>query len=161
MNGLPQNALLNVAGLAKAYGGGKGVSDVSLSVRAGCVTGFIGVNGAGKSTTLKCILGLIEADAGTIELFGAPADFSARSRIGFLPEERGIAPRERARDVIAFHARLKGLARSVAFHRADELLERVGLADRKKARIGELSKGNAQRVQLLCALAHKPELLIR
>lgn len=152
--------LLEVRGLAKLYPGGKGVTDVSLSVRAGCVTGFIGVNGAGKSTTLKCILGLAQADAGRIELFGAPADFAARSRIGFLPEERGIAPRERARDVIAFHARLKALPRREAYRRADELLERVGLADRRRARVGELSKGNAQRVQLLCALAHKPDLLI-
>src|SRR5204862_1310996 len=130
MDEAAQNALLNVAGLAKAYGGGKGVSDVSLTVRAGCVTGFIGVNGAGKSTTLKCILGLIEADAGTIELFGAPADFSARSRIGYLPEERGIAPRARARDVIAFHARVKGLTRGEGYRRADELLGRGGLGDR-------------------------------
>lgn len=152
--------LLKVSALAKRYPGGKGVESVSLSVRAGAVTGFIGVNGAGKSTTLKCILGLIEADAGQIELFGRPADFAARSRIGFLPEERGIAPRERARDVIAFYARLKGLGSTEAHRRADELLERVGLGDRRRARIGELSKGNAQRVQLLCALAHKPELLI-
>jgi ABC-2 type transport system ATP-binding protein len=160
MHGDADKILLKVAGLAKAYGQGKGVSDVSLSVAAGCVTGFIGVNGAGKSTTLKCILGLIEADAGSIELFGAPANFASRSRIGFLPEERGMAPRERARDVIAFHARLKGLARGEAYRRADELLERVGLSDRRRARIAELSKGNAQRVQLLCALAHRPQLLI-
>jgi ABC-2 type transport system ATP-binding protein len=155
-----QYELLSVEHLAKRYPGGKGVEDVSLSVKAGQVTGFIGVNGAGKSTTLKCILGLVEADRGRIELFGAPADFSARARIGFLPEERGIAPRERARDVIAFYAQLKGLSHGHAYRRADELLERVGLADRRRARIAELSKGNAQRVQLLCALAHKPELLI-
>src|SRR4051812_25454422 len=159
-NELSTAPLLKVRGLAKLYPGGKGVSDVSLSVAAGSVTGFIGVNGAGKSTTLKCILGLAQPDAGAIEIFGASADFNARSRIGFLPEERGIAPRERARDVIAFYAQLKGLARVEAYRRADELLERVGLSDRKRARIGELSKGNAQRVQLLCALAHKPELLI-
>jgi ABC-2 type transport system ATP-binding protein len=160
MQAATQNELLSVRGLAKVYPGGKGVTDVSLTVRAGCVTGFIGVNGAGKSTTLKCILGLAEPDAGSIEVFGAPAGFSARARIGFLPEERGIAPRERARDVIAFYAQLKGLSRNHGYRRADELLERVGLADRRRARIGELSKGNAQRVQLLCALAHKPELLI-
>jgi len=159
-NELSSVPLLKVRALAKLYAQGKGVSDVSLSVAAGSVTGFIGVNGAGKSTTLKCILGLAQPDAGSIEIFGAPADFNARARIGFLPEERGIAPRERARDVIAFYAQLKGLARTEGYRRADELLERVGLADRKRARIGELSKGNAQRVQLLCALAHKPELLI-
>src|SRR5215217_542662 len=109
MNQASQNELLAVEGLAKRYPGGKGVEDVSLSVRAGEVTGFIGVNGAGKSTTLKCILGLTPIDAGRIELFGAPADFSARARICFLPEERGIAPLERARALIAFYPQPKGI----------------------------------------------------
>jgi ABC-2 type transport system ATP-binding protein len=151
---------LNVTGLAKRYANGAGVSDVSLSVPPGQITGFIGVNGAGKSTTLKCILGLSEPDAGNIEIFGARADFRSRRRIGFLPEERGLAPRDRARDVIAFHAQLRGTPRRQARERADALLARIGLAGRERARIGELSKGNAQRVQILCALAHDPDLLI-
>jgi ABC-2 type transport system ATP-binding protein len=151
---------LSVEGLAKRFAGGGGVDDVSMRVRAGAITGFIGVNGAGKSTTLRCVLGLLRPDAGTIALFGRPADAAARRRIGFLPEERGLFPRERAREAIAFHARLKGRSRREAFHAADRLLERIGLADRRRARIGELSKGNAQRVQILCALAHAPDLLI-
>ena len=151
---------LRVDALAKRFAGGGGVVDVSMRLAAGAVTGFIGVNGAGKSTTLRCILGLLEPDAGRIEMFGAPADRHARRRVGFLPEERGLFPRERARDVIAFHARLKGVDKRAAFHAADRLLERIGLAERRRARVGELSKGNAQRVQLLCALAHGPDLLI-
>ncbi|KRB52639.1 ABC transporter ATP-binding protein [Phenylobacterium sp. Root700] len=151
---------LRVANLAKTYGGGRGVSDVSFSVTRGSITGFIGVNGAGKSTTLKAIVGLIAPDSGVIELFGRPASFAARSRLGFLPEERGLAPRERARDAIAFHAQLKGMSREAAYRRADALLERIGLSGRARARIGELSKGNAQRVQILCAIAHDPALLI-
>ena len=152
--------LLVVSHLAKSYGSGRGVHDVSLSVRAGSVIGFIGANGAGKSTTLRCVVGLARQDEGRIELFGRPATFELRRRIGFLPEERGLAPRERARDAIAFHARLKGVPSRAAYARADALLERVGLGDRRRARIGELSKGNAQRVQILCAIAHEPELLI-
>jgi ABC-2 type transport system ATP-binding protein len=152
--------LLVVSHLAKSYGSGRGVLDVSLTVRAGSVIGFIGANGAGKSTTLRCVIGLAQPDQGRIELFGRPASFDLRRRIGFLPEERGLAPRERARDAIAFHARLKGLAAPAAYARADALLERVGLGERRRARIGELSKGNAQRVQILCAIAHEPELLI-
>lgn len=152
--------LLRVQALAKRYPSGGGVSDVSLTVPRGSITAFIGVNGAGKSTTLRCILGLIEPDAGVIDLAGRPATAEARRRIGFLPEERGLFPRERAREAIAFHARLKGFDRSRALKSADRLLERIGLGDRKRARIEELSKGNAQRVQILCALAHEPELLI-
>jgi ABC-2 type transport system ATP-binding protein len=121
---------------------------------------LLGANGAGKSTTLRCVVGLARPDSGVIELFGHKATFDLRRRIGFLPEERGLAPRERARDIIAFNGRLKGLTRREAYVRADSLLERVGLAERRKARIGELSKGNAQRVQILCAIVHEPELLI-
>jgi ABC-2 type transport system ATP-binding protein len=152
--------LLDVRGLVKDFGQGRGLRGVSLSAPAGQITGFIGVNGAGKSTTLRCVLGLIEPDAGEIRLFGRLADSSGRRRIGFLPEERGLAPRDRARDVIAFYARLRGVGRADAFCAADRLLGRIGLAGREGARIETLSKGNAQRVQILCALAHRPDLLI-
>jgi ABC-2 type transport system ATP-binding protein len=151
---------LQVRGLAKRFPGGRGITDVSLTVAAGQITGFIGVNGAGKSTTLRCVLGLIEPDAGDIAFFGRPADAAVRRRIGFLPEERGLFPRERARDVIAFHARMKGMRRADALAAADQLLGRIGLAGRESNRIESLSKGNAQRVQILCALAHGPDLLL-
>jgi ABC-2 type transport system ATP-binding protein len=154
------SVVLQVQDLKKRFRGGGGVDAVSMTVQAGSVTGFIGVNGAGKSTTLRCILGLVEPDAGDIRLFGRAADGASRRRVGFLPEERGLFPRERAREAIAFHARLKGMARRDALKAADRLLERIGLAGRERARIEELSKGNAQRVQILCALAHDPDLLI-
>ncbi len=151
---------LRVSRLAKQYAGGCGVKAIDFAVQPGSVTGFIGVNGAGKSTTLKCVMGLTEPDAGEIEIFGEPATFETRQKLGFLPEERGLAPRDRARDAIAFQAQLKGLERADAYARADGLLERVGLGPRRYARVGELSKGNAQRVQILCAIAHDPQLLI-
>jgi ABC-2 type transport system ATP-binding protein len=160
MLGADSDHPLRIRGLMKLYPGGAGVSDVGLTVPKGCITGFIGVNGAGKSTTLRCVLGLTKPDAGQVELFGAPAGFEARQRVGFLPEERGLSPHERARDVIAFHGRLKGMPRGRAYARADALLGDIGLGGRTRARIGELSKGNAQRVQILCALVHDPELLI-
>ncbi|CAM3226463.1 ABC transporter ATP-binding protein [Asticcacaulis taihuensis] len=152
--------VLRVEGLAKRFESGGGIDAVSISVAPGSITGFIGINGAGKSTTLRCILGLITPDAGRISLFGATATAQARRRIGFLPEERGLFPRDRARDAIAFHARLKGLSQRSAYASADCLLERIGLGSRLRDRIGDLSKGNAQRVQILCALAHAPDLLL-
>ncbi len=151
---------LKITGLAKRFAGGGGISDVSLSVQAGSITGFIGVNGAGKSTTLRCALGLLKPDAGEIFLFGRPFTLSARNRIGFLPEERGLFPHDRARDAIAFHGRLKGMGRREALMAADRLLERIGLGARKHDRIAALSKGNAQRVQVLAALVHQPDLLL-
>lgn len=159
-NRAPAPPPLQVARLAKTYAGGRGVRDVNMTLAPGGITGFIGVNGAGKSTTLKAIVGLLEPDRGEVRLFGEPASFAARARVGFLPEERGLTPRERARDAIAFHAQLKGLSRGTAYRRADALLERIGLSGRTRARICELSKGNAQRVQILCAIAHEPALLV-
>src|SRR5215813_11564257 len=120
MSGSPN--LLQISALARRFAGGNGISSVSLSVPAGSVTGFIGVNGAGKSTTLRCITGLLTPDAGDIQLFGAPACRASRKRIGFLPEERGLFPHEKLRDAIAFHGRLKGMRRGAAFHAADRLL---------------------------------------
>ncbi len=152
--------LLKVCGLIKRYAGAGGVSGVSLSVPAGSITGFIGVNGAGKSTTLRCILGLLRPDAGEIFLFGGASSRAARNRIGFLPEERGLFPRDRARDAIAFYGRLKGMSRRDAWESADRLLARIGLGARAYDRIGSLSKGNAQRVQVLCALVNDPKLLV-
>ena len=152
--------ILEIANLAKRFPGGGGIDDVSFSVPAGSVTGFIGVNGAGKSTTLRCVLGLLEPDAGRIDLFGARVSAHTRRKIGFLPEERGLFPHERARDAIAFHARLKGMGRRAAVNAADRLLERVGLGHRRSDRLSQLSKGNVQRVQILCALVHEPDLLL-
>jgi len=152
--------LLRVSALARRFAGGNGISNISFSVPAGTVTGFIGVNGAGKSTTLRCIMGLLAPDAGEIHLFGAAASRASRRRIGFLPEERGLFPHERAREAVAFHGRLKGMRRKDALSEADRLLERIGLGARRNDKLASLSKGNAQRVQILCALVHRPQLLL-
>jgi ABC-2 type transport system ATP-binding protein len=152
--------LLKVSALARRFAGGNGISNVTLSVPPGSVTGFIGVNGAGKSTTLRCVMGLLSPDSGEILLFGAPPSRDNRNRVGFLPEERGLFPHERARDAIAFHGRLKGMGRRDALAAADQLLERIGLGARGHDRLSSLSKGNAQRVQVLCALVHAPQLLL-
>src|ERR1700748_1598214 len=150
---IAQAPVLRVVSLAKRYASGGGVSDVTLTVPAGSITAFIGVNGAGKSTTLRCVLGLIPPDAGEISLFGKPAGAVTRRKGGFLPQERGLFPRDRAREAIAFHARLKGFDKKHALYSADRLLERIGLGGRTRARIEELSKRNAQRALILCALA--------
>lgn len=154
------SSALDISGLAKRFVGGGGITDVSFSVPAGSVTGFIGVNGAGKSTTLRCVLGLLKPDKGRIALFGDPASTAARRAVGFLPEERGLFPHERACDAIAFHGRLKGLDRRQAFAEANRLLDLVGLGHRKNDSLASLSKGNVQRVQILCALVHAPRLLL-
>ena len=152
--------LLSVSAIAKRFPGGAGIRDVSLALPAGSITGFIGANGSGKSTTLRCIVGLVKTDAGEIRIMGAPVSRAARRQIGFMPEERGLFAHERAREVIAFHGRLKGMRKGEAFAQADALLARIGLGGRERTRVGALSKGNAQRVQVLCALVHRPRILL-
>ena len=110
----PTDSPLEVRGLAKRFAAGRGVEDVSLTVPAGSITAFIGANGAGKSTTFRCVLGLMRPDAGEVRLFGGSANGAARRRVGFLPEERGLAPTDKVRDAIVFHARLKGVAKREA-----------------------------------------------
>ncbi|MGZ3363432.1 MAG: ABC transporter ATP-binding protein [Caulobacteraceae bacterium] len=154
------DSLLQLEDVAKRFGSREVLKGVSFHAPRGSITGFIGVNGAGKSTTLKCVMGILEPDSGQVRLFGGKADFRSRSRIGFLAEERGLSLRERVREAIAFHAALKGTPYAEALRRADVLLERIGLQHRGRSRIGDLSKGNAQRIQLLCALAHGPSLLV-
>ncbi len=145
---------------SKAFNGRPAVKDFSMAVKPGEILGFLGPNGAGKSTSLRMALGVLEPDSGKALLFGDAPKISHLRRVGFLPEERGLYRKMSARSTIAHFACLKGMKRSDALKKADELLERFGLAHARKSRISRLSKGMAQKVQILAALAHDPELIV-
>jgi len=147
-------------GVTKRYGGFEAVRDLSFSAPAGRILGFLGPNGAGKTSTLRMVLGLVEPTAGSIRVLGAPDARQVRSRIGFLPEERGLYRRMTPVDAIVFFAGLKGVPKPVARKRAMEMLESQGLAEAAHRPIKALSKGMAQKVQLLSALAHEPDLVL-
>jgi len=137
------------------------VDDVSFTVNPGEIIGFLGPNGAGKTTTLRMALGLIKPDEGHVKLFGGvPGDESAFGRIGFLPEERGLYKKQTARESIAHMARLNGVKGKEAFRLADEMLDKYGLSEAKRKKNKDMSKGMAQKVQLLSAIAHNPEFYI-
>ena len=137
------------------------VDDVSFTVNPGEIIGFLGPNGAGKTTTLRMALGLIKPDEGEVKLFGGtPGDESAFGRIGFLPEERGLYKKQTARESIAHMARLNGVKGKEAFRLADEMLDKYGLSEAKRKKNKDMSKGMAQKVQLLSAIAHDPEFYI-
>ena len=146
--------------ISKSFGGKPAVTDVSFSVEPGEIVGFLGPNGAGKTTTLRMALGLIKPDQGSVELFGETPGEAAFGRIGFLPEERGLYKKQTAREAIAHMARLNGLKKKAAFQIADEMLDRYGLGDAKRKKNKDMSKGMAQKVQLLAAIAHDPEFYI-
>lgn len=154
------DAALQLEGVTKRYGAFTAVDDLSFSARRGKILGFLGPNGAGKTSTLRMVLGLAGPTAGRIDVLGAPDGRSVRERIGFLPEERGLYRRMTPLDAIVFLAGLKGVPRPEARRRAMALLEAQGLAAAARRQIRHLSKGMAQKVQLISAIAHEPELVI-
>jgi ABC-2 type transport system ATP-binding protein len=146
--------------ITKSFAGRRAVSDLSFEARKGSILGFLGPNGAGKSTSLRIALGVLSADSGQVSILGGPPRMQALRKVGFLPEERGLYRRMSARSTIAYFARLKGMSAGEARARAISLLTEQGLGDSARKPVSKLSKGMAQKVQILSALAHDPELII-
>ena len=152
--------MLEAVELTKRYGDILAVDRCTFRVPAGRIVGFLGPNGAGKTTTMRCIFGLVRPDDGAVRWNGAAVGESQRLHFGYVPEERGLYPRMRVREQLAYFARLSGLEQRSADHASRRWLERLGLADRADSRLEELSHGNQQRVQLATALVHDPVLLV-
>lgn len=153
-------AILSLGNVCKSFGGQMAVNDLCLDIEPGTITGFLGPNGAGKSTTLRISLGILAPTSGSVRLFGAPPDYDALDRVGYLPEERGLYRKMRVQAVISYFGRLKGLTARTANARALTLLNRLGLQDAAHKKVQELSKGMAQKVQIVAALVHEPEFVI-
>ena len=153
-------AALTLEGVNKRYGGFHAVRDLSFEVRKGSICGFLGPNGAGKTSTIRMILGLQPATSGRIEILGADDGRRVRDRIGFLPEERGLYKKMTPVDAIAFFGALKGVPLGEGRRRAREMLEQQGLGGASRKKMKELSKGMAQKVQLIAAVVHRPEFVI-
>ena len=151
---------LSLSHVSKSFAGKSAVEDVSFKINPGEIVGFLGPNGAGKTTTLRMSLGLVKPDRGDINLFGGAPGPQAFGRVGFLPEERGLYKKQTAREAIAHLARLNGMKGKDAFRRADEMLDKYGLSEAKRKKNKDMSKGMAQKVQLLAAIAHSPEFYI-
>lgn len=151
---------LSLTGVTKRYGDFTAVQSLSFGVETGQICGFLGPNGAGKTSTIRMVLGLVEPTEGAIEVLGTRDARKVRERIGFLPEERGLYKRMTPIDAIAFFAGLKGMGDREARRRAKAMLEEQGLGAAMNRPIKALSKGMSQKVQLLSAIAHEPELVI-
>ena len=146
-------------GIRKAFAGHVAVKDLSLEVPRESVFGLLGPNGAGKTTTLRMVMNILGPDSGTIEILGKPADQAARDRIGYMPEERGLYPRMVLEEQLVFMAAIKGMGRKEAEKRLGPWLERLGLADWRKKKTNELSKGMQQKAQFIATVLHEPEVL--
>jgi ABC-2 type transport system ATP-binding protein len=153
-------AALELDGVGKRYGEFHAVCDLSFRVEPGSIFGFLGPNGAGKTSTLRMVLGLIPPTTGRISVLGSSRVRANLDRIGFLPEERGLYRLMTPLDAVVFFAGLKGVSAAVARKRGRDMLEAQGLGEAIGRPMKALSKGMSQKVQLICALAHEPELVI-
>jgi ABC-2 type transport system ATP-binding protein len=152
--------VLEVDQLVKTYGQVTALDGMSFNVTPGSVTGFLGPNGAGKTTTMRAVFGLTALDAGTVRFDGHPITQDDRRRFGYLPEERGLYATMKVGEQLRFLGRLRGMARRDVDQEARRWLDELGLGDRVDAELEDLSLGNQQRVQLISALLHRPDVLI-
>lgn len=152
--------MLQLDHVSKSYGERLALDDVSFTVAPGRMTGFVGGNGAGKTTAMRIVLGVLEADRGTVTLEGRGLTQTDRQRFGYMPEERGLYPKMRVLEQLVYFARLHGWAPAAARRNALELLERLSLEERRDDKLETLSLGNQQRAQIAAALVHRPEVLV-
>lgn len=146
--------------VSKRYGTVVALHEATFDVRAGELFGFVGSNGAGKTTAMRIALGVLAADAGIVWWDGAPITLETRRHIGYMPEERGLYPKMKVGEQLIYLARLHGLSIAAARRSVTEWTERLGVASRRDDEVQKLSLGNQQRVQLAAALVHNPSILV-
>jgi ABC-2 type transport system ATP-binding protein len=152
--------VLKVDGVSRSFGDRRALDDVSFAVAEGRMTGFVGANGAGKTTAMRIILGVLAADAGRVTWRDRPVDRPARQRFGYMPEERGLYPKMGIAEQIVYLGQLHGMTRGNATRNTTALLDRLGLGERAGDKLEKLSLGNQQRAQIAAALVHDPEVLV-
>lgn len=152
-------AAISIAGVTKRFGPTVAVDSLDLTIPRGSLCGFLGRNGAGKSTTIRMIMSIIYPDQGAIEVLGGSA-LAAKDRIGYLPEERGVYRKMRVGEFLAYMGRLKGLPTAGLRSTVARWLARIELPGVERKRCSDLSKGMQQKVQFVAALIHDPELVI-
>lgn len=146
--------------ICKSFNNIKVVDDVSFTVKPGEIFGLLGPNGAGKTTSIRIILDIFKADSGSVKIFGGEMSEIKKQKIGYLPEERGLYQDINLEQCLIYLATLKGLDKKESQHRVQKYLEQFNLADDRKKKIKQLSKGMQQKAQLITALVHDPELII-
>ncbi|MET9248984.1 ATP-binding cassette domain-containing protein [Nonomuraea sp. NPDC003709] len=159
--------MLEISELHKRFAGGPDAPDgklaldgISFAVRPGEMFGFVGANGAGKTTTMRIVMGVLQADSGSVSWQGRSLGYDDRRRFGYMPEERGLYQKMRVAEQIEYFGRLHGMSAATAKKATEDLMERLGVAERRNDPVQALSLGNQQRVQLAVALVHDIEVLV-
>ena len=150
---------LKIENLTKTYGDFKELNHVSLEAENGKILGILGRNGAGKTTTIKSIMGIIEPEEGSITFDGIDIR-KAKVSIGYLPEERGLYVNAVVKDQLLYFAMLNGMDKKAAFTEIKKLLEEFKIPGYLNKKVKTLSKGNKQKIQLISAILHKPQMVI-
>ncbi|MBQ9804891.1 MAG: ATP-binding cassette domain-containing protein [Clostridia bacterium] len=150
---------LEFKGIYKSFGEKQVLCNASFVAYSGHAFGLLGRNGAGKTTSIRILMNVFSANSGEILLDGKPLDHKA-VQFGYLPEERGLYPKKKILDQLVYFAELKGMRHSDAVKAVDAWLERLGMHEYRSKRLDTLSKGNQQKIQLITALAHNPQIII-
>ena len=151
--------VLELRNIEKSFGEKKVLTGVSFKAEGGKAFGLLGRNGAGKTTSIRILMDVFPANSGEVLIDGKPIDYS-KVGIGYLPEERGLYPKKIIIDQLTYFAELKGMSRKEAVESIDYWLERLGMTEYRNKKLETLSKGNQQKIQLITALAHDPDIVI-
>jgi ABC-2 type transport system ATP-binding protein len=151
---------LEIQNISKRFGHFYAVKHLSMKIPEGIIYSLLGPNGAGKTTTIRMVMNIIIPDEGSIQVLNEKMDDRMKSRVGYLPEDRGLYPRMRVGELLLFLAELKGVQGQEARNRIDEWLERFELTDWKQKKVEELSRGMQQKIQFIATVIHRPDLII-
>lgn len=154
------NSIITVKNFTMRFGSTTVIDDLNFEIKRGETFGLLGSNGSGKTTTIRALLGMLTPTEGTLLVDGQPYDVSNDTKLGYLPEERGLYKKESVIDVMVYFGQLKGMARADARQWSLEYLKRVGLGEKAKTRLDKLSGGQQQKVQLGVTIMNDPSLLI-
>lgn len=150
---------LELRNIEKSFGAKRVLKGVTLEAESGKAFGLLGRNGAGKTTSIRILMNVFPADGGEILIDGKPINYS-EVQFGYLPEERGLYPKKKIADQLTYFAELKGMSHAAAVGAVDYWLGRLGMTEYRNKRLDTLSKGNQQKIQLITALAHEPQIVI-
>ena len=151
--------ILELKNIEKSFGEKKVLTGVSFKAEGGKAFGLLGRNGAGKTTSIRILMDVFPANSGEVLIDGQPIDYN-KIGIGYLPEERGLYPKKIIIDQLTYFAELKGMSRKAAMQSIDYWLDRLGMTEYRNKKLETLSKGNQQKIQLITALAHDPDIII-
>ncbi|HHU84661.1 MAG TPA: ATP-binding cassette domain-containing protein [Clostridiales bacterium] len=151
--------ILELKEIEKSFGEKKVLTGVSFKAEGGKAFGLLGRNGAGKTTAIRILMDVFPANSGEVFLDGSPIDYD-KVAMGYLPEERGLYPKKIIIDQLTYFAELKGMSKKEAVKSIDYWLERLDMTEYRNRRLDTLSKGNQQKIQLITALAHDPDIII-